>query len=201
MEECQSGSFLKRPSGSYGIREVGMQDGRGERVWGSIDTLLRERFPASSQGMRGPASGSALERIEAETGLPLPQLLKEMLRLRDGQMTPSIFGEDFDFLAAKEILEHWRAHVSVLGYVPDESEVDVDPELVSRCDPGVKPRVANRKWLPFADSNGDVTVYVDFDPKIGGQIGQIIEVDPEGMSWRVLAASFDEYLANRLHAD
>jgi hypothetical protein len=49
--------------------------------------------------------------------------------------------------------------------------------------------------VPIGSFNGDVFRYVDMDPAPGGTVGQVIEVDPEAVSWRVLAPSFGDLLA------
>lgn len=67
----------------------------------------------------------------------------------------------------------------------------------------VKPLLRHPKWLPFTCMNGDVFRYLDFDPAPGGTEGQVIEVDPEGCSYQVLANSLDDALkmyANQLES-
>lgn len=165
--------------------------------WALIEARLLVRSPRGLVGLNGPAADADLSALESETGMRLPESLRVVLKLHDGASTPSVFGDDFQFLSSRQMVEHWRMHVGVLSHVPAEALVGIfDPAIIERCDVGVKPVVANRKWLPFADSNCDVTRYIDFDPAPGGCLGQVIEVDPEATSWRVLAPSFDAYLAD-----
>jgi cell wall assembly regulator SMI1 len=167
--------------------------------WSRIERWLQRNSPKGLSGLRAAASGADLAGVVSTTGLSIPESLRSMLGTHDGQESPSIFGRDFDFLSSRQMAEHWGMHVTVLSHLPaDEPSGDFDPEVMVQCDRGVKPLIASRKWLPFADSNGDVTLYIDFDPAPGGRVGQVIEVDPEGTVWRVLASSFDIYLSERL---
>lgn len=168
-------------------------------AWAQIEARLREKSHHGLSDLSDPASDVELAALGSTTGLPVPDSILAVLAVHDGQARPSIFGADFDFLSSRQIVEHWRMHLTVLEHLPPEALVGkFDPDFMVRCDRGVKPLIANRKWLPFADSNGDITRYIDFDPAPGGRVGQVIEVDPEGTVWRVLASSFDGYLADRL---
>lgn len=50
-------------------------------------------------------------------------------------------------------------------------------------------------WIPVMDFNADVFWALDFDPVQAGVNGQLIEVDWEATSWRVVARSFADFLA------
>jgi molybdopterin molybdotransferase len=164
-----------------------------------LEVFLKRNLSKSSSGLHSAATEEDLADLEAATGLLVPEGLRAVLKIRNGGTDSNVFGEGFDFLSAAEIAEHWRMHVDVLSYLPAEALTGkFDPDVMAHCDPGVRPLVANRKWLPFADSNGDVTRYIDLDPALGGRAGQVIEVDPEATEWRVLAPSFEDFLLKRL---
>ncbi|MEM8809982.1 MAG: SMI1/KNR4 family protein [Cyanobacteria bacterium P01_G01_bin.38] len=52
----------------------------------------------------------------------------------------------------------------------------------------------DRAWIPIMECNGDVFWAIDFAPSTAGTVGQIIEVDWEGTSWKVVANSFETFL-------
>ena len=164
-----------------------------------LESCLQANSPHGITRLNAPATDDGLAMLEAATGLTLPMALRVVLKAHDGGSDSNVLGDDFDFLSTTLMAEHWRMHVDVLAYLPPEALSDeFDPEVMAHCDPGVRPLVANRRWLPFADSNGDVTRYIDFDPALGGRLGQVIEVDPEATEWRVLAPSFHDFLSDRV---
>lgn len=196
LETCPRSIDVK-----HGEPEMTDQSDRSESLptWARIEAWLRENSRHGFSDLSGPASGVELAALGSTTGLAVPESMRAVLTVHDGQARPSIFGAEFDFLSSRQMAEHWRMHLAVLEHLPSEVLAgEFDPDVMVQCDKGVRPLIANRKWLPFADSNGDITRYIDFDPAPGGRVGQVIEVDPEGTVWRVLASSFDEYLADRL---
>jgi cell wall assembly regulator SMI1 len=180
---------------------VNIESSTAEELWRQLDDSMKRHSPHSSVGVNIPATDDDLMSLEAVTGLRLPVALRVGLKRRNGGANNNIFGDGFNFLSATEMAEHWQMHMAVLAELPLAARVrKFDPEVMAYCDRGVRPLIANRKWLPFADSNGDVTRYIDCDPAPDGLFGQVIEVDPEGTEWRVLARSFEEYLADQVRA-
>lgn len=174
-------------------------DSVSAEAWKRLEAWLQGNSPHGTSRLNAPATEEDLATLEAATGQALPMALRVVLKMRDGGSDSNILGDGFDFLSTVEMAEHWRMHVDVLTYLPPEVlSGEFDPEVMAHRDVGVRPLIANRKWLPFADSNGDVTRYVDFDPAPGGHVGQVIEVDPEATEWRVLAPSFEDFLLARL---
>jgi cell wall assembly regulator SMI1 len=124
--------------------------------------------------------------------------LRVLLMHHDGDGGAGVLGDGFALLSAAQIVEHWRLHVQVAQAVEFEMPDEVDADVAGELDPRVRTRIGSHHWLPFADCNGDVTRYIDFDPTSQGTLGQVIEVDPEGLSWRCLAPSFASYLAGHV---
>ncbi len=171
---------------------------RALQAWLGIESWLREHSPRGVSDLNAPASEADMMALESASGLLIPEALRVVLSLHDGEKGSSLYGNDFDFLSSREMAEHWRMHVAILDHLPLGALAgEFDPEIMSECDSGVRPLIANRMWLPIAENNGDVTRYIDFDPAPGGHLGQVIEVDPEATTWRVLAPSFGTYLADR----
>jgi cell wall assembly regulator SMI1 len=201
-----SKSSLPLPNASHQKMSERSDADVAQLAWAQIESWVQQHSARGSSSLNGPASQVDLVAVESYTGLTLPEALRVVLTLNDGEVGSSVFGDGFEFLSSREIVEHWRAHLNVLEYLPADALTGrFDPEVMSECDSGVKCLIASRNWLPFADNNGNATRYIDFDPATGGRVGQVIEVDPESTTWRVLAPSFGAYLAehvkNRRAAD
>lgn len=153
--------------------------------------VLPSIFPTWSLSPAG-ASKEDLDRVEHETGLALPQRLREFLSICDGIGDDIYLRENLHLLSAAKIVEWWQIHVDVIEWLPDELPDDGD--VISHCDPEIQPFVVNRKWLPMAEEmDGNWSVYVDYDPAPGGQVGQVIWVYPEATEWRLIGHSLGQF--------
>ena len=163
-----------------------------------------ENAPQTVANLNKPASKAEMEAIESEFRLPLPDGFDELWSSFDGDGLGTwlaIFGNGNQMLSCKELMEHYKLdrEIGKSLYDPAMHKVDfwknriADHVIFVRG--AVKPLMLHPKWLPFTSMNGDVIRYFDFDPAPGGVVGQIIEVDPEGCSYQVLADSLHAFVA------
>lgn len=169
--------------------------------------------PQTLQHLNPPASDDDIKAVESTVDYQLPINFKELLKQfdgEDGQTWLALFGDGNQMLSCKMIIEQHK-----LGHEIAEEVYDTEMETIEfwkdRVEASVifvkgsvKPLLRHPKWLPFTCMNGDVYRYLDFDPAPGGVEGQVIEVDPEGCSYQVLANSIEEFLsmyANQLESD
>lgn len=164
-----------------------------------IKALLESKNSDFMRNFNEPAMLSDIAKVKIETSLELPHSISDLLKMFNGEKNTFIFGEDFTLLSTDRIVQSWQMHVDVLNCLPENANTGIfDSEVMAHCDMGIKPYIANRKWLPFAESDGSITRYIDFDPAPNGKMGQIIEVYPEATEWRLLAENFEEYLIQQL---
>ena len=173
-----------------------------------IDRILSwagENSPQTVANLNQPASKADLDAIQAEFGMPLPDGLRQLWGRFDGDGLGTwlaIFGNGNQMLSCKELVEHYRLdqEIGKSLYDPSMHKVAFWKDRISDhvifVKGSVKPLMLHPKWLPFTSMNGDVIRYFDFDPAPGGAAGQIIEVDPEGCSYQVLADSLGAFLAD-----
>jgi len=172
-----------------------------------LDRILawaKEHSPQTLQHLNGPASDDEIKDVEATVGFQIPIGFKELLKQFDGEDGESwlaLFGNGNQMLSCKMIIEQYKIGQEIAEqlYEPDMETVafwkDRIESSVIFVKGAVKPLIRHPKWLPFTCMNGDVFRYLDFDPAPGGVEGQVIEVDPEGCSYQVLADSLEEALA------
>ncbi len=170
-----------------------------------METLERIRrwananAPAMLDGLNGGASESDIAKLESTLGVKLPAGFRDCLRICDGESVGAFFANGGDWLGVEQIAEHWRQRQAIAADIgPDDEERDVD-ELIREgiifVEGPVRPVTFDRAWVPFMDRNGDVFWALDFAPAPGGTAGQVIEVDWECCSHKVVASSFDAFLA------
>lgn len=163
-----------------------------------------EKAPQTVANLNRPASKPDQDAIESEFGIPLPDGFADLWSSFDGDGLGTwlaIFGNGNQMLSCKELVQHFKLdqEIGKSLYDPAMHKVDFWKNRISDhvifVKGAVKPLMLHPKWLPFTSMNGDVIRYFDFDPAPGGTVGQIIEVDPEGCSYQVLADSLHVFLA------
>lgn len=166
----------------------------------AIKQWFGEYAPKVLEESMEPATESEINRVEVETGLKLPEDFKNFLRVQNGAngFIP-LFGDRQELLTCEQIVEEYR-------YGRENHELSSDDlqqyqewkEMATenRIDISgpVKPHESHPNWLPISNLNGDILRYLDFDPAEGGALGQVVEVDLEGVRWEVLAPSFEAFL-------
>ena len=179
-------------------------------LWQRLDAALTKHAPAVLETLAGPAKPEAVSKLEAEFGLALPVALKLSWAIHDGQQSEEqdrpLFA-DLPFFGVASVRAERKQMRELAKELGDLSEVDdfvawhaLVADGIGQISGPVKARNYDPKWLPIGSFNGDVFRYLDFDPAPGGVVGQVIEVDPECVSWRVIAPSFDVLLATFVEA-
>ena len=150
-----------------------------------------------------PASDTEISTVERTLRIPLPDAFKNCLSIFNGENGPwlALLGNGNQLLSCAGILEQYRLDQDIATHInfPEMDTIafwrDRIASHVIFVKGPVKPLMKHPKWVPITCMNGDVLRYLDFDPAPGGYPGQVIEVDPEGCSYQVLAESFEALLA------
>ncbi len=102
-------------------------------------------------------------------------------------------------LPASQIREYWEQQRKLARELEGDEDIsskwkaDIEDGIIA-VHGNVKPLLGSDHWIPISQMNGDIHRYLDFDPPEGGNAGQVIEVDPEGCTHRVLAVSLADFL-------
>ena len=178
-----------------------------EQYLQGVFNWVRAQAPQVIDHLKGPADKLAMAEVSAQTGLTLPADYQQFLQRHDGedqQTWLALLGEGHQLLACEAIVAQYQQEQEIakmwVGQDFDTLEFWKD-RVQSGCilvRGPVKPLMTHPRWLPLTCMNGDVFRYFDFDPAPGGIQGQIIEVDPEGCSYQVLAPDFTTLLRDYL---
>ena len=162
-------------------------------LWSRLETWANEHAPQLLSKLNPAATADRIHSLESELKLTLPDSFKASLAIHDGEDgAGAVFAGRGDYLSTSRILEEWRSRQ---GFGED---LDGDPEELAQAsvisvEGPVQPKMFLPDWVPILDCDGNFFVAIDFAPAERGEVGQIIEVDWEGCSWRVVANSFDEF--------
>ena len=157
--------------------------------WTNIRKNLIDISPKIAKSFNKPATQKEIEQLEATIGEKLPTSFVEYLTTFDGQnhndFEISFIGAN-SLLTIKEILEVWTMQVELFA---DEPEIEITENKV-------KPKIWDKKWIPFSDFMANQRLVIDLNPGKNGTYGQILQLwagqDLEDDEV-VVANSFDEF--------
>lgn len=176
-------------------------------LWKRLEAWAGANAPEMLKDLNPGADAEALERLASALGRELPAAYLASLRIHNGENDgwPNLVFADLGaYLPAERVVEHWQMHQQIASQVgidlsDDECRQQIEDGIIV-VDGPVQPRTFDPAWVPIMDCNGDVFWALDFAPAAGGMPGQVIQVDLEGCEWKLIATSFDEFLANYVAA-
>ena len=152
----------------------------GSIVRDFLDTLLEYATPLVATFNKG-ATEEELADFEAEMGVRLPAVVREMYMMFNGQRAGDndvFFLDGLRFLPLGEIKVAQRHWQELLEEVSDLKSLSFDKE--EAIDMGWHKVIRNQfydgKWLPFL-TNGARFLFIDLNPDKNGRLGQIAEID------------------------
>lgn len=160
--------------------------------WSRIEHWLETNAKSLRKRLAKGARPDQIQKLEAAIGTALPQALKESLAIHDGQkqdgdLIPDDDAGSFYFLCCKDIVTAWKDW-NFVQQTGDFDDAKPSPaEGIANC-------WWNRGWIPFASNGGD-NLCIDLTPAAGGRLGQVILVRHDEAERRLMAGSFEEWLA------
>ncbi len=180
-------------------------DKRVAEAWARIEAGLSRVLPASLRQFNAQATVQAIDAVEADLAIPLPQDFRASLRIHNGTgpgatlLPPEPSPVPLTCLCdTNEIIEMTRMWRDNYHPEPDWDDPQVWAYLVDTkmlwLNGPVRPIIGSPGAVVVGDMNGDVQWLLDFDPAPGGTPGQVVRVDVECASWDVLAPSWTQLL-------
>lgn len=167
--------------------------------WDKLERWLAENFPTALADLNPGSSESCLQMTEEKIGVSLPESLKEVYRLHDGQKTTDLSAAGIFygvcFLPLDQMVYHWSIWVETNEHIDKEGWRDeLDEPQVSFSPGKVRAIYSNNRWIPFGLIAQNCYLGLDFDPAPDGVEGQVINFGREEEQKMVLAESFGEFL-------
>lgn len=167
-------------------------------TWQRICSLLATQVDLSLFDLNPSAGTEAIRSLEEHIGLSLPESLKEVLALANGQGSGQKCGLFFgdEFLSVAAIQEQWDNWKSL-----EEENLNEEfaSSMSSRPVGVVRPLYLNSKWIPFTHDGAGNHTGLDFDPDSEGNVGQVISFGRDQEEKKLLAASFEGFLKQFEH--
>jgi cell wall assembly regulator SMI1 len=167
--------------------------------WIRIVSWAKKNAPAMLENLSEGASDAQLAALEGKLGRVVPAALKAILRQHNGETGgwPTLFGPYGDFHSTQAIANAWQQRLEIakdLKRPGDPDPVQLVRDGIIHVEGPVRLDNFRREWIPIMDFNGDIFWALDFAPADGGTPGQVIEIDWEACSSKVIAPSFEAFL-------
>jgi cell wall assembly regulator SMI1 len=152
-----------------------------------------------------PASAQQIAAAESEIGFRLPDDLRALYGVADGQREPfetvpgtgftatGFFFGRYAFASLEEALTEYRSWREIHEEAGADFAATYDWTRARAGDP-VHPDYWRPGWFPFATDGGGNAYAVDLSPPPGGTYGQVIVIGRDEDERRVLAPSLTEFL-------
>jgi internalin A len=154
-----------------------------------ILTLLKDKLPQLEASLQGPASEAEIARVESMLGIQLPQELRELYLLHNGEdrMGPGLFF-GLRFLSLEELAAEWQVWADL------EEEYGEEDNHYSVPLGWIKERYINRGWLPISEDGGGNHLGIDMAPAEQGIAGQVINFGRDEETKYVIAHQLSDML-------
>lgn len=164
---------------------------------------LRVNVPLAYENLAPPASQAEIDDLEQVLGQRLPDDVKAVLRLHNGQLSTdtSTSGPGaapciptLSFLSTHLIQEAWSSCVSLLES-PEIEDLQAFGDVMPGAEGRVKPLDTSPGWIPlWSDTTRRDYIGLDLDPDHAGIRGQIINFGRNEQRHFVCAESFTDLL-------
>lgn len=121
-----------------------------------------------SLNLQAGASDKDLQLVEEKIGVKLPEEVKSLYRVYNGQvwdLEVNPFVRNLTLSSTSEIINNWC-------FLQEEFDPDDGLELDSTKE--LKPFLWNSKWVPIAENGGGDYLCIDTDPSEAGVAGQVV---------------------------
>ncbi|UGT42866.1 SMI1/KNR4 family protein [Nocardia yamanashiensis] len=172
-------------------------------LFGEYVDWLRANVPLAFENLAPPATSTEIADLEHALGQHLPDDVKAVLQLHNGQRATDIAtGGDgavpciptLSFLSTHLILECWSAWVDIRED-PNIEQLQSMGEVMPGAEGRVKPLYSSPGWIPlWSDPARSDYIGLDLDPDTGGIPGQIINFGRDEERHFVCADSFTDLL-------
>lgn len=160
----------------------------------SIKSLLGNEYPELDASLNPPATDADISRFESATGLAIPEELKQLYRLHNGESGNAGLFFGLPFISIDEALAEWKVWESLAG-----STASLDTSITSVPANHIKEQYVNVRYIPISKDYGGNNIGIDLDPGPEGVSGQVINFGRDEDTRFVIAPSLAGFMEFILH--
>lgn len=159
-----------------------------------IKTLLANEYPELNASLNPPATEADINQLEITIGLTLPDELKQLYRLHNGESGNAGLFFGLPFISIEEALAEWKVWESLA-----DSTTSLDNSIISVPSNHIKEQYINTRYLPISKDYGGNNIGIDLDPGPDGISGQVINFGRDENTRYVIAPSLSGFMEFILH--
>jgi cell wall assembly regulator SMI1 len=171
-------------------------------LWTKYVAWLERHVPLAHANLAGPASDAQIAKVERVTGHALPESVKEVWRMNDGQKETKLTPTDSEAIVCLPTLSFLSTHLAIATWREwdklrrTEKSVDELQRYGRSPEKGVvKPLYTHPGWIPlWSDPSTADHIGVDLAPGAKGKSGQVINFGRDETEHRCFAPSFEGLL-------
>lgn len=160
----------------------------------TIKALLANEYPELNASLNPPATEADISRLETTTGLIIPDELKQLYRLHNGESGNAGLFFGLPFISIDEALAEWKALEGLAG-----STASMDSNIISVPANHIKEQYINTRYIPISKDYGGNYIGIDLDPGPDGVSGQVINFGRDEDTRFVIAPSLAGFMDFILH--
>jgi cell wall assembly regulator SMI1 len=190
---CKRGKAAKSVTGGDAVADLANQGVAA--LWKQLRKTLARKAPDVRKSLRRGATEEHIAALQSDLNAQLPAEFVEALQMHNGQtpgapcLIPSEFtSHEYELLAVDDILRERKVWAELLraGEFRGQNALG---------DTGVRSKWYSTDWIPFASSGAGDFLCVDTNPTKKGTVGQIVSLDHESATRRLIAPSTSVFLA------
>ncbi len=165
-----------------------------DRLRSACERIERWHRQHGGAGFRPPAASAALSRLDESSSQPIPDALRTLLSLHDGN-SPGTYPlpmratepSSWRMLGADEIVEEWTRLRGVADSLPTQPPV--------RAVGNVAAQWWSQGWIPFCECGTGDVVCIDTAPPARGTAGQLVLYAHDSAERRTLHPGIEAWFA------
>lgn len=161
----------------------------------SLKALLTDSVPEIIDSFNKEATEDEIRQAEKVIGFELPDDVKGLYKIHNGQSGHSGLFCGLPFLSLEEALQEWKNWNDVM----EEGYSSLDSNIISIPSGHIKEVYCSKYHFPISKDHGGNNIVIDMDPDEGGKKGQIINSGRDEEMRYVIAGDIADFLRFIIH--
>lgn len=167
-----------------------------KRNWDRLIFNYEKKYKGFSKNFNKGVSENELQQYEAQFGFKLPEDLRELYSICNGDNDKFIAGSilGMKFLTIEKVYEQWKLQNNLLSSLSKSDVLNLNAQCTSIDPKKIKCQCYNPLWIPIAEDHGGNYIGIDLDPDEQGEVGQIINFGRDENEKLVIANNMNEFV-------